>query len=107
MVVEATISQVVSELQVMAASGCDDVVMVSAERIVPPPPPSRDHEAIESSATETSVPAAESVGGRATGASTSGALFAVNIGVIDLDATELPSNDRDIFEAVPECMLVY
>lgn len=40
-----------------------------------------------------------------TGASASGALSAVDLGVIDLDATKLPSNDRDIFEAVLERIL--
>jgi hypothetical protein len=36
MVAEATITQVASELQVEAASGDDNVVMLSAERTVPP-----------------------------------------------------------------------
>jgi hypothetical protein len=38
-------------------------------------------------------------------ASTFGAWSTINLGVIDLDATELPSNDRDIYEAVLERML--
>jgi hypothetical protein len=34
-----------------------------------------------------------------------GAWSTINLGVIDLDTTELQSNDRDIYEAVLECML--
>jgi hypothetical protein len=44
-------------------------------------------------------------GGGATEASASGALAAINFKVIDLDETELPSNDWDIYEAVLERML--
>jgi hypothetical protein len=40
-----------------------------------------------------------------TEASASGAFSAINFEIIDLDATELPSNDRDIYEVVLERML--
>jgi hypothetical protein len=72
-VAETAVSQMVSEPQVGTISGDDDVVMVSAERVVPPPPPSRDHEVVASAATETPTPMTAPAGGGTAEASASGA----------------------------------
>jgi hypothetical protein len=102
-VAEVAISKVVSEPQVGAASDGDDVVMMRAKQTTPPP--SRDHEVVTPEASETLVPTTALAGGGATEVLASGALSTINFEVIDLDTTKLPSNDRDIYEAVPERML--
>jgi hypothetical protein len=104
-VAETTALQMMSDPQVETGSGDDDVVMVSAEQVIPPPPPASDHEAITLAETETPTPATAPTGGGAAEASVSGAWSTINLGVIDLDATELPCNDWDIYEVVLECML--
>jgi hypothetical protein len=92
-VAEAAVSKVLSEPQVGAASGGEHIVMVSAEQTVPSPPPTRDHEAAMPATSKILVPATVLVGGGVTEALASGTWFAINFKVIDLDPTEIPSND--------------
>jgi hypothetical protein len=110
-VAEAAISQVVSEPQVGATSSGGDIVMVFADQVfadqtVPPPLPTRVHEAAAPASSEIPVPVTTLVGGGVTEASVFGAWSTINFEVINLDATELPSNYRDIYVAVLEHMLV-
>jgi hypothetical protein len=95
----------VLELQVEASSGGNDLVMVSVERTVPLPPPTLDHEAMAPAVAETLAPSTAFASEGMMGASTSGALSAINFGIVDLDTTDLQNNNRDIFEAVLERIL--
>jgi hypothetical protein len=63
MVAESVVSHVVSEPQVRAASGGDDIVMVFAEQAVPSPSPTGDHEAVAPAVTETPALVTTPVGG--------------------------------------------
>jgi hypothetical protein len=103
--VETAVAQITSEPQVGIGLDSDNVVMVHVEQVVPLPPPAREHEAIALVATETPSPVAAQTGGGAAEALASSAWSTINVGVIYLDATELPSNDLDIYEAVLERML--
>jgi hypothetical protein len=97
---EMVAPQVTLDPQAGAGSGDDDMVMVLADEGVPLPPPTREHEAATPMAPETpAVGTALSIGG-AEDMLTSGCWSIPGIGIIDLDATKLPSNDREIFEAV-------
>jgi hypothetical protein len=80
-------------------------VMVSNEQTTPPPLPTRDHEAVALAVLENLVPVAAQAGGGATELLTTDTMSAINFKIIDLDAPDLPSNDRDIFEAVLKRML--
>jgi hypothetical protein len=91
--VEAVVSQMMSEPRVGTSSSDDDVVMVSAEQVVPLHPPARDHEAVVLAATKTLMLVTAPTGEGAAEASTFDTWSTINLGVIDLDATELPSND--------------
>jgi hypothetical protein len=83
-------------------SGGEDVVMVPVDDGAAPPPPTREHDAAASVAPEPSAAGtATSIEG-AEDMSMSRYLTIPGIGTIDLDATELPSNDREILEAVTE-----
>jgi hypothetical protein len=103
--VETVDAQIVSEPQVVTGSGDDDVMMVPTEQIAPPPLPAGDHEAVTPAATETPVvvmmPAVRGVAAAPAFRNWS----TINLGVINLDAIEHPSNDRDIFEAMLERVL--
>jgi hypothetical protein len=79
--------------------------MVFAEQVVPLPPPARDLEAVALAATKTPTPVTAPTGGGAAEASAFDTWSTINLGVIDLDATELPSNDQDIYEVVLERIL--
>jgi hypothetical protein len=83
-------------------SGGEDVVMVPVDEGVVSPPPTGERDAAASVAQEplaagttTSIEGAEDM-------SMSRYLTIPGIGTIDLDANELPSNDREILEAVTE-----
>jgi hypothetical protein len=89
-----------------ASSGGEDVVMVPAGGGSVPPPPTREHDIAMLAALESSAAAiAASVEGAA-GTSSSRYVDFPGIGIIDLDATELPSNDREILEVATERMFV-
>jgi hypothetical protein len=60
-----------------------------AEQGVPPPLSTRDHEVVAPAAPETPTAVTASAGRGVVEASTPGAWSALNLGVIDLDATEL------------------
>jgi hypothetical protein len=80
--------------------------MVLVDEGAPPPPPTREFDAAASIALETSaVGTASSIAG-AEDMSMSTYLTIPSIGTIDLDTTELPSNDREILEAVTERVFV-
>jgi hypothetical protein len=76
--------------------------MVLADQGAPPPPSARDHEAVAPEAPETAAAATAPTIGGAEDVPTFGSWSIPGVGVIDLDTTELPSNDREIFEAVVE-----
>jgi hypothetical protein len=84
--------------------GDDDGVMVPVDHGAPPPPPARDLEAVAPDVPETPAAVKVPSTGGAENAPTFGSWTLPGVGVIHLDATELPSNDREIFEAVVECV---
>jgi hypothetical protein len=97
---EMAAPQVTLEPPAGAGSGDDDVVMVLADQGAPLPPPTKKHEAAAPVAVETPAAAtAPSIEG-AEDAPPSSCWSIPGIGIIDLDATELPSNNQEIFEAV-------
>jgi hypothetical protein len=79
--------------------------MVSAKQAIPPPLLTRNHKAVALAATETPVSVTTPAGGGMAETSAFGTWSAINLRVIDFDATELPSNDRDIYEVMLEHML--
>jgi hypothetical protein len=81
------------------------VVAAYTEQFVPPPLLARGHEIEASAAAETPVPAAAEAGGDVAEVSTADAMSTSILEIIDLDASDLPSNDRDIYEAVLEQIL--
>jgi hypothetical protein len=85
-------------------SGGEDVVMVPVDNGSAPPPPAREHDVATSTTPESSVAVAAAPIEGATDASSSQYVDFPGIRIIDLDATELPSNDREILEAARERM---
>jgi hypothetical protein len=105
-VTETTAPQAASEPQAGTSSGGEDVVMVSADEGAAPPLPTRERDATASVAPESSAAGtAPSIEG-AEDVSMSRYLTIPGIGVIDLDATELPRNDREILEAVTDQVFI-
>jgi hypothetical protein len=87
-----------------ASSGGEDLVMVLANSDLAPPPPAREHDVAMLAVLESSaVAAAASIEGAA-GTSSSRYVDFPSIGIIDLDTTELPSNDRVILEVATDRM---
>jgi hypothetical protein len=87
-----------------AGSGGEDVVMVPAYGGSAPPPPAREHDiATPAEPESTAVVTAEPTEG-ASDTSSSRYVNFPGVGIIDLDATELPSNDRELLEIVTERM---
>jgi hypothetical protein len=99
---EMPTSQARSEPQAGTGSGDDDVVMVPVDQGAPSPLPTRDHETVVPEGPETPAAAIAPTVEGAEDAPMSGSWSIPGIRVIDLDATELPSNDREVFEAVVE-----
>jgi hypothetical protein len=85
-------------------SGGEDVVMVSVDDGSMPPSPAREHDVTTSVAPESSAAVAAAPMEGLTDASSSQYVDSPGIGIIDLDTTELPSNDREILEATTERM---
>jgi hypothetical protein len=80
--------------------------MVPADQGAPLSPPSREHDAVALVAPETSsAETASSIGG-AEDMLMSRYLSILGIGIIDLDATELLSNDREILDAVMDRVFI-
>lgn len=102
--IEADITRASAEPRVEATTRCGDAAAASFEQIVPPSLAS-GLEVEESAAAETPVPAAPHAGGDAVEALTASPMATVPIEVIDLEAPDLPNNDRDIYEGVLEWML--
>jgi hypothetical protein len=99
---ETTVPQAALEPQAGSSPGGEDVVMVPVDEGVPPPLSTGERDltasaAPEPSAAETAVPAED-----VENMSMSRYLTIPGIGTIDLDAAELPSNYREILEAVTE-----
>jgi hypothetical protein len=72
---------------------------------VTPPLLAVGHKIEASAAAETPAPAAAQAGGDVAEVSTTDAMSASILEIIDLDAPDLLSNDRDIYKVVLECML--
>jgi hypothetical protein len=120
--VEMAASQVALEPLVGAGPGGANVVMVPSEEDWAPPPPSGDHEVAMSSASEPSpaaeVPEPSPAMGAAEPSSAAGTVTIKEvielatlqyidypgIGIVNLDAPELPSNDREMLEVATEQM---
>jgi hypothetical protein len=99
---EMAAPQATLELQAGAGSGCDDVVVVLVDQGTSLPPLTREVEVMAPVAPETPAAAtALSIMG-AEDMSMSRYLSIPGIGIINLDATELPSNDREILEVVKD-----
>jgi hypothetical protein len=81
-------------------SGGEDVVMVPADDGTASPPPARERDVATSVAQESSAVVTVASFEGVADTSMSRYLTLLGIGTIDLDATELPSNDREILEAV-------
>jgi hypothetical protein len=101
-VAETVAPQMGLESQAGSGPGDDDVVMVPIDQGAPPSPLVRDHGAIALEALETPEAASALTIGGAEDPPTFGSWSIPGVRVIDLDTTELPSNDREIFEAVVE-----
>jgi hypothetical protein len=111
--VETTAPQVVSEAPAGAGSGGTDVVMVPLDEDSAPPLPAGGRDVVMSTASEAS-PAV----GALEPSSTEGGMTVEevmelvtrlyvdfpSIGVVDLEAPELPSNDREMLEVATERM---
>lgn len=80
-------------------------MMVPSKQTTPLPLPSRDHEVVASAVTGNPVPAAVSAGGGATEMSPANTMSVLNFEIVVLVASNLPSNNRGIYEAMLECML--
>jgi hypothetical protein len=94
--------QAALEPQAGTDSGGDDLVMVPVDQGAPLPPPTGERDAAVPVAPKASVArTAPSIGG-AEDMSMSRYLTILGIGIIDLDATKLPSNDREILKAVTD-----
>jgi hypothetical protein len=101
-VTETTDPQAASKPQAGISSGGDNVVRVPVDQGAPLPPLTRERDVAEPAAPETSaVGTTPSIGG-AEDMSMSRYLTIPGIWVIDLDVAELPSNDREILEAVTD-----
>jgi hypothetical protein len=99
---EMAAPQATLELQAGAGSGCDDVVVVLVDQGTSLPPLTREVEVMAPVAPETPAAAtALSIMG-AEDMSMSRYLSIPGIGIINLDATELPSNDQEILEVVKD-----
>jgi hypothetical protein len=102
MVTEKPAPQEIMEPQAKAGSGGDDVVMVRVDQGAPLPPPTEERDVAALVAQKISAAGTASSIGGIEDMSMSRYLTTPGIGVIDLDATELPSNDREILEAVTD-----
>jgi hypothetical protein len=95
-----TAPQAALEPQAVTSSSGDDVVMVLVDQGAPLPSPTRERDAVEPVAPETSAAGTAPSTRGAEDMSMSRYLTIPSIGVIDLDETELPSNDWEILEVV-------
>jgi hypothetical protein len=103
-VTETTAPQATLEPPAGASTSGEDVVMEPADDGSVPPPSAGEHDTATSVAPESSTAAgAASVKG-ATDLSSSQYVDFPGIGTIDLDAAELPSNDREMLEVAMEQM---
>jgi hypothetical protein len=99
---EMAVPQATLEPQAGAVSGDNDVVMVLADQGASLPPPTRELEVAAPVAPEIPAAATTPSSGGAENLPMSRYLSISGIGIIDLDAIELPINDREILEAVTD-----
>jgi hypothetical protein len=89
-----------------AGSDGEDVVMVPVDGDSAPPPPVREHDVAMLAAPESSAAATTASVEGTTDTSSSRYVDFPGIRIIDIDATELPSNDWEIREVATEQMFV-
>jgi hypothetical protein len=99
---EMTAPQAALEPLAWTGSGGEDMVMVPVDDGSAPPPLARERDVATSVAPESSAAVTTALIEIAADTSTSRYLDFLGIGIIDLDTTKLPSNDREILEAVTE-----
>jgi hypothetical protein len=99
--------QAASELPAETGPGSGDMVMVPADADSAPTPPAEDHDVATSTAPESSPAASAASVEGAVDLSSSRYVDFPGIGTIDLDAAELPSNDREMLEVATEKMFAY
>jgi hypothetical protein len=100
MVTETATPQARSELQIRTGPDDEDVVMAPADQGTPLPLLAKEHEVAPPEAPEAPEVVTVPPSGGEDDVPTSGYWSIPGIGIIDLDSTELPSNDREIFKAV-------
>jgi hypothetical protein len=99
---ETTADQIALAPPAGTSSGGEDVMMVLVDDGSAPPPPAREHDVSTSIASEPSAAMAGTWIEGTVDASSSWYVDFPGIGIIDLDATELPSNDWENLEAATE-----
>jgi hypothetical protein len=104
-VTEMTIPQVALEPPARIGSGGEDAVMTPVDDGTVPPPPEREHEVAMSGVPESSTTVTATPIEGVEDMLMSWYQTIPGIGTIDLDAAEIPSNDREILEAMIERVL--
>jgi hypothetical protein len=102
--VETAVPQVVSEPPAEPGSGGVDVVMVPSDEDSAPPPPARDRDVVMSTMSEPFPAAGAASIEDVMDMAACRYVDFPGIGTINLDAPELPDNNRELLEAATERM---